>query len=324
MPDILSSDELSGLLAAVEEDGSGPEEPTFFRDKAVAPYDFERPTRLSRAQVRQLQRLYESALEGLVGALSEALRSPVEANVLGVKAVPYGSFANVLPTPTYVNIFRVEPFGVLGVLALDIPFCLALVDRLLGGHGHTTEKPRNLTLIEVAILEWPVRMILEQLEECWHGEPQVKFVAETVRMDLNFAQIMHTAETVLRVTFALGGEIGSGEAHFCIPFSALERAGCLERLHEDALGTSCKPNEQELEQARENLKKAGLGLTAELGRATLTVKEVMALKPGQVIRLSTKVGEAIPVKVGNEAKFTAKPGLRTKALAVQIQQVLKD
>ena len=143
-------------------------------------------------------------------------------------------------------------------------------------------------------------------------------------MDLNFAQIMHTAETVLRVTFALGGEIGSGEAHFCVPFAALERTNCLQRLRDEALGTSCAPDEQDLDRARRNLKKAPLGLKAELGSATLTVREVMGLRPGQAIRLSSKVDESVPVKVGQKVKFLAKPGLRAKTLAVQIEKVLEN
>jgi flagellar motor switch protein FliM len=324
MPDILSADELSDLLsAAVDTEGK---DSISFRssEKTVAPYDFTRPTRLARAQVRQLQRLYESALEGLTGALSESLRTPIEANVLGVKAVTFGSFTNVLPTPTYVNVFKIEPYGYRGILAMDIPFCLALVDRLLGGHGHTTEKPRNLTGIEVSVLDWPVTMVLEQLQKCWHSAPDIKFVNETIRMDLNFVQIIHTAETVLRVTFALAGEIGSGEAHFCVPFAALERAQCLEQLREEALGSGRPPVAQELEQARENIKKADLGITAELGGATLTVGEVVRLKPGQIIKLSTKVTEPIPVKVGDRVKFLAKPGLRARANAIQIQKVLEE
>ena len=322
MPDTLSSDELSDLLAAVDHEESneslrGPE-------KTVSPYDFTRPTRLSRAQVRQLQRLYESALEGMVGGLSESLRSPMEANVLGVKAVTFGAFTNVLPTPTYVNVFKIQPFGYNGVLTMDVPFCLALVDRLLGGYGHTTEKPRNLTAIEVSVLDSPITMVLEQLQKCWHSMPDIRFVNEAIRMDLNFAQIIHPSETILRVTFALAGEIGSGEAHFCVPFAALERAGCLEQLREEALGTGVTPSDDDRRQARQNIEKASLGMIAELGTTTLSVGEVVDLRPGQIIKLSSKVAEPIAVKVGEKIKFLAKPGLRARTNAIQIQQVLDD
>ncbi|NQT18620.1 MAG: FliM/FliN family flagellar motor switch protein [Planctomycetes bacterium] len=324
MPDILSADELNDLLSACADTEVSEGSSSDPIEKTVAPYDFTRPTRLSRAQVRQLQRLYESALEGLTGALSESLRTPIEANVLGVKAVTFGSFTNLLPTPTYVNVFKIEPYGYRGILAMDIPFCLALVDRLLGGHGHTTEKPRNLTGIEVSVIDWPVTLILEQLQKCWRSDTNIQFASESIRMDLNFVQVIHTAETVLRVTFALAGEIGSGEAHFCVPFAALERAKCLERLREEALGSGRPPVEQELQQARANLKKAYLGITAQLGEAVLTVGEVIGLKPGQVIKLNTRVAEPIPVKVGDRTKFLAKPGLRARSNAVQIQQVLED
>jgi len=323
MPDILSSDELNDLLAAVE-GNEGEDEPIVYRDKTVATYDFERPTRLSRTQVKQLQRLYESALEGLTGVLSEKLRTSIEANVLGVRAVNFGSFSGMLPTPTYVNIFRIEPYGYRGVLTMDIPFALALVDRLLGGHGHTTEKPRNLTSIEVAVVEWPVEMILEQLRKSWRTPVEMEFISEGIRMDLNFAQIMHNSETVLRVTFALGGEIGSGEAHFCVPFAALEQSKALEKLRDESLGSPSSLSEEEKEKARQNISRARIELAADLGTTTLTVAEVMRLKPGQIVRLDVKADKPVTVKVGGKPKFLAWPGRHSRSMAIKIEQAIQN
>lgn len=322
MPDILSSDELSELLAVVDENAEQPNGPLICGGKSVTPYDFRRPSRLSRAQIRQLQRLYESALEGLTGALSEGLRTPIEANVLGVKALNYGSFANLLASPTYVNIFRIEPLAFRGVLTIDVPFCLALVDRLLGGHGHATGKPRHLTTIELAVLDWPVRLILEQLGRNWHHDPPIKLVSESRRMDLSFTQIMHTSETMLRVSFALGGEVGSGEAHFCVPFAALEKAMSFEHLRVDVLGVAPNQSQQDLESSRENLKKVNVTLATELGRTELTLREVLELKPGQIVSLRTKAAKPIPVNVEGKRKFLAVPGLRGRSLAIQITDVL--
>ena len=324
MPDILSSDELSDLLAVADESAEQKEGLGEHGGKSVSPYDFRRPSRLSRAQIRHLQRLYESALEGLTGALSQGLRTPVEANVLGVKALNYGTFANTLPSPTYVNTFRIEPFAFRGLLTIDVPFCLALVDRLLGGHGHATEKPRHLTAIELAVLDWPVRMILEQLQRNWHHEPAVQFVSESRRMDMSFTQIMHTSETMLRVSFALGGEIGSGEAHFCVPFAALEKAMPFDQLRVDALGSVAKLSEQDVQNSKENLKQVSVTVAAELGTAALTLREVLDLRPGQVVALRAKANKAIPVKVEDTVKFYAVPGLRGRLLAVQITDVISN
>jgi len=322
VPDILSSDELNDLLALVDEqEGSG--ERILFRNKTVTPYDFRRPTRLSRAQARQIQRLYESALEGLTGVLSEGLRAPIEANVLGVKALNYGSFANSLPVPTYVNIFRIEPPGFRGLLTIDVPFCLTLVDRLLGGHGHATEKPRHLTNIELAVLDWPVKLILNELQRCWHTEPEVKYTSENRRMDLSFAQVMHTSETVLRVTFALGGEIGSGEAHFCLPFTALEQVMAFDHLRDEAMGAASK-QDLLVAQARQNIKKVTVSVSAELGSTTANLQEVLGLAPGQVVRLNTKAAKPIPVKVGGKVKFFGKPGLRSNTLAIRITDMIPE
>ena len=323
MPDVLSSDELSDLLAVVEET-EGENETSTFRNKNVSPYDFRRPTRLSRAQVRQLQRLYESALEGLTGALSQGLRAPIEANVLGVKALNYGSFASLLPVPTYVNIFTIQPFACRGLLTMDVPFCLALVDRLLGGQGHAVDKPRHLTAIELAVLDWPVRLILEQLQRCWHCATDVRFISESRRMDLSLAQIMHASETMLRVSFALGGEIGSGEAHFCVPFAALEQAMAFNRIRDESFGVPGGQSEQVALRARDNIRKVNITLAAELGHASLTLEEVLKLKPGQVVKLNTKANKPIPVNVGQKSKFYAVPGLSARSLAIKITGIITD
>jgi len=317
MPDILSSDELNELLAAVDDSDKSISLQPETHNKNVVPYDFRRPTRLSRTQMRQLQRMHESALEGLTGVLSENLRAPIEANVLGVKALTYRAFLNVLSNPIYANIFRIEPFDLRGILTLDVPFCLAMVDRLLGGHGHITEKPRILTPVEMTVLDWPVKLILEQLQNCWHTNTDIKFVSETKRMDLNYAQILHNTATVLRVSFALGGEMGTGEASFCVPFAALEQAMSLDKLHEEMLGI-VKPSSKDLERAKKNIQQVTVCVTAELGRAKLTVAEILKLKPGQVVKLGTPADSSVTLNVGQAPKFLAQPGLKSKKYAVQI------
>ena len=322
MPDILSSDELSDLLAVVD-DQEGANATMTYRNKTVSLYDFRRPTRLSRAQMRLLQRMYESALEGLTGRLSEELRTPFEANVLSVKALNYGAFASTLPVPTYVNIFKIEPLGFRGLFTIDAPFCLALVDRLLGGHGHAVDKPRHLTNIEMVVLDWPVKLILGELQRCWRSKPLVKYASETRRMDLSFVQVMHTAETILRVSFAFGGEIGAGEAHLCLPFTALEALG-FESLRDETLGVLGDRQEQDVLRTRENLKKVSVPIAAELGSATLNLREVVSIKPGQVIKLNTKANKPVPVRVGQRVKFYAMPGLNARTLAIQITGMAPD
>jgi flagellar motor switch protein FliM len=54
------------------------------------------------------------------------------------------------------------------------------------------------------------------------------------------------------------------------------------------------------------------------------VREVVGLRPGQVVKLSTRADGPIPVKVGERVKFSAKPGLRARAIVIQIEEVLKN
>jgi len=66
-------------------------------------------------------------------------------------------------------------------------------------------------------------------------------------------------------------------------------------------------------------------VVAEIGSMNLTVREVLALTVGDVVRLpDTRAGDPMELKVGNRTKFLCKPGVVGKKLAVQIIKKLEE
>jgi flagellar motor switch protein FliM len=65
-----------------------------------------------------------------------------------------------------------------------------------------------------------------------------------------------------------------------------------------------------------------LPLVVELGSASLTVRELLNLPVGQVIKLDTSAQGSLAVRVGEHTKFTARPGLVGRNMAVEITGVL--
>jgi flagellar motor switch protein FliM len=65
-------------------------------------------------------------------------------------------------------------------------------------------------------------------------------------------------------------------------------------------------------------------VTAELGKARITVRELLGIAVGDVIQLEQPTNGLLPVRVGNNFKFLASPGVSGSKMAVQIGQIVQE
>ena len=163
--DVLSQAEVESLLSAMAAGGAAaaaaarraaaerrrlpPPKP---REK-ITPYDFKRPERVGKEQMRALQTLHEGFGRNFGAALSALLRSIVEVKLTSVDQLTYSEFVFSLENPTCFNLLKAEPLE--GNLILDInPSILyPIIDRLLGGGregGPLARRP--LTEIELRLV----------------------------------------------------------------------------------------------------------------------------------------------------------------------------
>ena len=103
------------------------------RREKITPYDFKRPERVGKEQMRALQTLHEGFGRNFGAGLSALLRSIVEVKLTSVDQLTYSEFVFSLENPTCFNLLKAEPLE--GNLILDInPSILyPIIDRLLGG-----------------------------------------------------------------------------------------------------------------------------------------------------------------------------------------------
>ena len=123
------------------------------RAKKSRPYDFKRPERVGKEQMRALQTLHEGFGRNFGAALSGLLRSIVEVKLTSVDQLTYSEFVFSLENPTCFNLLKAEPLE--GNLILDInPSILyPIIDRLLGGGRETGPLARRpLTEIELRLV----------------------------------------------------------------------------------------------------------------------------------------------------------------------------
>lgn len=104
----------------------------------VTTYDFKRPERVGKEQMRALQTMHEGFGRNYGASLSALLRTIVEVKLTSVDQLTYSEFVFSLENPTCFNLINADPLE--GQLILDInpSLLFPIIDRLLGGGTDST------------------------------------------------------------------------------------------------------------------------------------------------------------------------------------------
>ena len=321
MPEILSQQEIDSLLSGIPLEPSvtafaGEDERP--ADREVVTFDFRLPHRLSKNQLRTLQAVHESFAEALSSYLISRLQTTVSVNVSSVDQLFYSEYVLSVPSPSCLFIFRVVESDALAVLEFSPQLVLAIVARLLGGVSEGEKKPRLITRIEQNIIRGITQRAIGDLQKSWKTIADLNFKSERYESEGDFAQIAPTSEIVLVVSF----EVGIGDQKYlmnlCFPTFALEEVLAKLNLQHFSGGPT---GHSENSWTKELLKKVGLTgveTTGVLGTTSLTLRELIALHEGDVLRTSIPVNAEVQLVAGGRPRFMGRPGMSNGRLALKI------
>ncbi len=312
---ILSNQEVEALLTAIE---SGQVligqkvEPK--KDKKIQHYDFRRPDKFPREQKRRLQKISEEMAKAIGAALSRLLRISVDVELIAIEEFSYEVFINSFTDVVCANIMNLKPLSGLGCLTVDVGFCLAIVDRGLGGPGKIPQKIRPLTLIEESVVGVVLSSIMEDIKLCWTKLIQPEWNIERMDTDIKSLQIAPATELMMSINFAVNGDMGNGTIILCFPVMSLEimmaksKAKKYERKDEIAIIQGI-------------IKETELTTSVVMGMTQLLINELINLKVGDVVRLDNKITEEIRLEIEEKTKYYGKLGVIGKKMAFQVSSV---
>src|SRR5271166_4136690 len=116
-------------------------------------YDFRRPDRIAKDQLRSIHLLHDNFARNLASSLSGYLRAYVIVNLVSVEQLSFAEFTQCLPSPTVLVSLGVKPFDGNAVLELNPSLVFPLLEMLLGGNGKGAALARETTEIEQSILD---------------------------------------------------------------------------------------------------------------------------------------------------------------------------
>ena len=144
--------------------------------KKVVPFDFRRPDRIAKSQLRAIHQLHETFVHNLVSSLSAYLRTYLLVNLVSVEQLSCEEFLNGLPSPTCMLSLGLRPYDGYGLLELSPALVFPILEVLLGGDGKTKAAlRREITEIEQKLLDSLFRIILNDLKEAWQAVAPIEF-----------------------------------------------------------------------------------------------------------------------------------------------------
>jgi flagellar motor switch protein FliM len=318
MDKVLSQEEINALFSAMSsEDLSLADQPEKnVPVRKVANYDFHRADRISQDQMRSIHLLHEHFGRNFASSLSAYLRAFVEVNMASMEQISYATFIKALPDPTLFASIAMHPLD--GNLAMELNPALVfpMIDMILGGPGCAVDSNRNLTEIELNIIEGVIKLAMRDLRTAWHGIIDFDFFLEGKGTKAQMFQIVSPAETVISVHLELKISEFSGMMNICIPSRVLKLLR--NKFDQQWNIRPHKSSDVETERILELIKPMPLPLTGELRNSKLTVDELLNVSIGDVIELNKRISDPVVLCVGGLAKFYGRIIQRRGKIAFEI------
>lgn len=331
MADVLSQSEIDSLLSGISI-GSVQVDDVFGGNskdrKDVMNYDFRRPNRLSKSQMRMIQTMHDGFAESFGYYLVSKLQTVSSVSVNAVDQLFYSEFILSISNPSCLYVFDIHGTDGSGILEISPQLAFALVERLLGGANDAPKKSRAISNIEQAVIRGTIERVLVDLSNAWKSLGDISFSLSRFETEADFVGVAPGSEIVLVISLDVNIGATSYLMNLCFPTFALEEV--IAQLNRRQLTAGIKANQDKAKEkenediVRRNISATTLPIVAELGRATLKLSDLMDLTEGDVIKLTARIDQELHLSIGGKKKFAVRPGTVSGKKAVRITRELSD
>ncbi len=277
---VLEQEEVDALLNGVD---SG----AVSTDSTASPgetrsYDFSNEMRIVRGRMPTLEMINERFARLFRTGVYNMLRRSPDIQVGPLQMKKFGEYLQTLHLPSSLNLVRVAPLRGTGLVVLGQSLVFAMVDNFFGGNGrHGAIAGREFTATESRVIQMLLKNVFANMREAWSHVAPIDIEFLSSELNPQFANIVSPTEIVVVNSFRVELDGGGGDLHVTLPYSMIEplRDVLDSRVQSDRV----EQDERWLHTLREEIEDAMVQLTTVLGRAQLSLADLVNLKPGDVI-----------------------------------------
>ena len=277
---VLNQDEIDALIHGVDVGSVDTESPATTAE--ARPFDFQSQSRIVRGRMPTLEMINERFARLFRVSLYNLLRRSPEIAIGPVEMKKFSEYVHTLHVPTSLNLVKINPLRGTALIVLDPKLVFAVVDNFFGGTGrHAKIEGREFTATEQRIIHMMLRNVFADLHEAWSHIAPIEVEYLQSEINPHFANIVSPSEIVVITSFHIELDGGGGHLHVTMPYSMIEplrevldSGMASDRVEKDDRWNVC---------LREEIEDAEIELSTLLGRTSVTLAELVNLKPGDIL-----------------------------------------
>lgn len=316
MNDLLSQEEIDALLHGVGSGDIDTENDAGLADGEAQNYDFTSQDRIVRGRMPTLEMINERFARYFRISLFNMLRRTAEISIGGVQMLKFAEYVHSLFVPTSLNLVKVNPLRGTGLFVFDPKLVFIVVDNYFGGDGRfpTKIEGREFTPTEQRVIQRILHQAFEDLIQAWRPVMPISFEYMNSEVNPQFANIVSPTEVVVVSTFHIELEGGGGTLHVTLPYSMVEPI-------RDLLDAGVQSDRAEVDDRwriaiREEMKGAPVELSSVLTETTISMRDLLTLKPGDVIPID--LPETVTLRAEDIPVFRGRFGVSQGNRAIKI------
>jgi flagellar motor switch protein FliM len=319
--DFLSQDEVDALLKGVTGETDEPE--TQEEDSSgVRPYNLGTQERIVRGRMPTLELIHERFTRYLRIGLFNYVHRNAEISVGPIRVQKYSEFIRNLVVPTNLNLVSVKPLRGTGLIVFDPNLVFLVVDNLFGGDGrfHSRVEGRDFTPTEQRIIQGMLGVVFTEYQKAWKPVFELRFDYIRSEMNSQFANIATPSEIVVATTFTLEFGGAAADMHICLPYAMVEPIRDL--LYSAMQSDQISSDQRWVKMLRNQLKDADVELVAQFTHATVSLRQILRLKPGDVIPVS--LPDTVVATIDGAPVMECRYGQQNGHLALKIERMIQS
>lgn len=279
--------------------------------RSIHKCNFRAAGRLSNDDARLLGRIHEAFARHFAAALDSHLGIAIEIKLDSVDQVSTEEYLAQVSALSYLVPFASQTL----ILELDNDLVFPIVELLMGGRGDTSSPARELSEIEEEIMQEIASLAGKQCEVAW-GIQKLFLVPGPQIKPSAVPEFLSGIEKVTLLKFRTQIADVSGFFRLAIPTEILK--GLIKQTRLDRPQKSAGVWRMPSVPLRERVLDCEMEVTVELQGLKVSVRDLIALQPGSVLKLRAPIRIPGTLTLGGRVLFEAVPVRNGSQRAAQL------
>lgn len=324
MGEVLSQDEVDALLSGLTGGDIAAETDDTAGSNRLSAFDFTNQDRIVRGRLPTLEMVHERFARLFRQSISSSMQRIIDVNMLSTEMGKFGEFMRGQAIPSSYHVFRMDPLKGSGLLVLEGKLIFTMINNFFGGKGASYYKMegRDFTAIENRVIKSVVDMLLRDYIKGWAPVQKIDIVQTRSEVNPQFVSIVPPSDAVWVIEIEMNFEDISEKFYFCLPYSTLEPMK--EKLKARYQSENLQGENTWVDRITNGLKHIPLEVMVRLGTTSITGREVLQLKVGDIIQLRERSDGPLDVFVEDVLKLRGLPGSSHGSKAVNVSKILYE